>query len=226
MGKTRAVVFDMDGLLLDSERILLDIWDEVALRYQLALPAGFMQMGIGFSDAVTRVSAFERFGAEFPYDVMRDETIIAMKARIEGEGIPRKAGVEAMLLALEAWGVKKALATSTRVASARPMLEKANLWGRFDAYVFGDDVTRKKPDPETYLLAAQRLGIEPAECLALEDSGPGVSAAAAAGIAVICVVDIAPPGDEILLMAEDVCASLDEALPLVAARCGQEAAEG
>ena len=206
--RPQAVIFDMDGLMLDSERALLDCLAEVSGEAGQALPGPFLLSLIGSSDAVTRQRIAGLVGAE-----AGDALLQASYARydsIVAAGVPHRPGIIDLLDTLVAHGVPRAVATSTRRPLALRKLEAAGLLPYFAHVATSSDVAHPKPAPDIYLLAAQKLGIAPRHCLALEDSPIGVRAALAAGMSVIQVPDLLAPDDSVRALGHRIVASLDE----------------
>jgi len=133
------------------------------------------------------------------------------EARIDSSGIPKKPGVDALLDLIELRQLPVALATSTSRERTIVQLASVGLDTRFATMATGDEVVNGKPSPDIYLLAADRLGVDPASCFALEDSNPGVEAASTAGMRVIMVPDLIEPTPELAARAECVCRNLEEA---------------
>lgn len=185
-----AVFFDMDGLLVDSERVWLEIETGVMARlgaewtpeHQTHLVGGSMESTIGYMLAVS--------GAGVAPETVREWMVTGMVARLT-DGVDVMPGASELLDALRAEGVPVALVTSSLGEIADAVLKSVGR-DRFDAVVTADDVTRTKPDPEPYLTAAHLLGVEPVRCVVLEDSPNGVAAATAAGCAVVAVPSLLP----------------------------------
>ncbi|MEV5891266.1 HAD family hydrolase [Nonomuraea fuscirosea] len=185
-----AVFFDMDGLLVDSERVWLEIETGVMARlgaewtpeHQAHLVGGSMESTIGYMLAVS--------GAGVAPTTVREWMVTGMVARLTA-GVEVMPGASELLDALRAEGVPVALVTSSLGEIADAVLKSVGR-DRFDAVVTADDVTRTKPDPEPYLTAAKLLGVEPVRCVVLEDSPNGVAAATAAGCAVVAVPSLLP----------------------------------
>lgn len=185
-----AVLFDMDGLLLDSERLIRDVMIAVMADMGLAMTTGEFAALIGLPEAASRLWMQDRF-AGLDYAVMR----AAVAARITAQWGPRrplKPGAAELLAQVRAAGIPAMLVTSTAQRQAHSLLHHAGLRDYFVGIVGGDDVANGKPHPEPYLAAAACLGLAPAHCLALEDSHNGVIAAHAAGVPVIMVPDLLP----------------------------------
>ncbi|WP_198407892.1 HAD family hydrolase [Azoarcus olearius] len=188
----QAVIFDMDGLLLDSERPIRDAWIEVGREIGVSLDAATYHRVIGRN--MTDVHAI--LGEVFGTDIYRDaaaRVAALLDARHAQQGYPPKAGAAALLGWLEARGVRCGLASSSYRDKVERRLRQAGLLGYFDAIACGDEVTRGKPAPDVYLLAAQRLEAVPTACLAFEDSDNGARAALAAGMEVVLVPDLLEP---------------------------------
>ncbi|SDQ78555.1 HAD family phosphatase [Pseudoxanthomonas sp. CF125] len=189
----RAVIFDMDGLLIDSERVILDCWRETAVAQSLDLEDSLWLSMVGLHDKGCAELLNGLLGAE-----RAERLTFECKRRYDllvEDGLPLKAGARELLQDLFDLGVPLAVATSTRGERARIKLARSGIDGYFAHVVTSSDVTHAKPAPDLYLLAAQRLEVPPAECVALEDSEFGVRAAAAAGIRVIQVPDMVPATD-------------------------------
>ncbi|MET8869519.1 HAD family phosphatase [Nonomuraea sp. NPDC004580] len=201
-----AVFFDMDGLLVDSERVWLEIETGVMARlgavwtpeHQAHLVGGSMERTVDYMLAVS--------GAEVAPQAVRDWMIDGMVARLQ-DGVPVMPGASELLDALRDEGVPVALVTSSLRPIADAVLKSVGK-ERFDLVVTADDVTRTKPDPEPYLTAARRLGAEPVRCVVLEDSPNGVAAATAAGCAVVAVPSLLPveqaPGRLVVTSLTDI----------------------
>lgn len=187
-----AVLFDMDGLLLDTERLIRDAMMAVMADMGFAMAHADYAELIGRPEPASRAIMQARFGTQLDYDAMR----AAVRQRVRGQWgplRPLKPGAADLLAQLNAAGIPCAVATSSENALARAHLGHAGLLDGFAAIVGCDDVINGKPHPEPYRTAAARLGLGPAACLALEDSHNGIMSAHAAGCAVIMVPDLLPP---------------------------------
>ncbi|OYZ13140.1 MAG: hypothetical protein B7Y35_14450 [Sphingomonadales bacterium 28-64-96] len=202
-----AILFDMDGLLLDTERLIRDAM--IAVMAEL----GFMMSGADYADLIGRPEPASRaimqgrFGAGLDYDVMRAQ--VRQRIRSEWGPIrPLKPGAADLLAQVNAAGIPAAVVTSSEQALARAHLGHVGLLDGFATIVGCDDVANGKPHPEPYRTAAARLGIAPGAALALEDSHNGIIAAHAAGVPVIMVPDLLPATPEItprlLAVADDL----------------------
>lgn len=194
--KFTAVIFDMDGLMLDTERLAIPAWQDAKDAVGVDFDMSLLDAMVGRNYQDCRAMILERHGDAFPTDRLMEAWHVAYDAIVERDGIAIKHGLIGLLDWLEQQDVPKAVATSTRRSRAIPKLAFAGLATRFAALVGGDEVARGKPAPDIFLLAAERLGASPSSCLVLEDSAPGVRAALAAGMTAIMVPDQhAPPPD-------------------------------
>jgi HAD superfamily hydrolase (TIGR01509 family) len=216
-----AVVFDMDGTLLDTELVFRGIVFDIADDMGYAMTDALHLAMVGSSHEVTNRLLVEAYGASFSYEQFDDKCREMMHHRL-AETVPVKHGAVALLAELKARGIPAAVATSSRSPHAFAHLGRAGLLDHFETIVARDDVVHPKPHPEPYLLAAKRLGVEPGRCLAIEDSHSGVRAAHAAGMQTIMVPDLVRPTEEISRLCVAVLSSLAEvhrlALPPLAAR--------
>lgn len=186
-----AILFDMDGLLLDSERLIRDAMIAVMADLGFAMtPADYAQI-VGRPEADSEAVMAARFGPSLDYDDLR-RRVSGLIQRHHGPHRPLKPGAAALLAQVNQAGIPAAVVTSTDAAQARSHLGHAGLLPGFALLIGGDDVANGKPHPEPYLAAAARLGIAPGAALALEDSHNGIIAAHAAGVPVIMVPDLLP----------------------------------
>lgn len=213
MEEIRAVIFDMDGLMLNTERLS-----------QIAWRAGGRDMGYELPDVVChgiigRVSADhqrifdDHFGEGFPLDALSHRSQVHYFKLLQEE-LAVQPGLFELLARLESRGLPKAVATSTKREWAFKKLERTGIRERFDHAVTGDSVERGKPAPDIFLRAAELLETEPAHCLVLEDSYNGVRAGAAAGMRVIMIPDILPPTEEMNNLCWRVFDSLNDVAAL------------
>jgi HAD superfamily hydrolase (TIGR01509 family) len=213
--QVEAVVFDMDGVLVDSECLFRDAMTEVSREQDRELPpAVFMRMVGGPRDQ-NRLVALEHFGADFDFETWIGAANARALARM-ALGLDLKPGVLELLDHLRAAGLPMAVATSAGRGAVDRELGPTGLIPRFGAIVTRDDCDRGKPHPDPFLIAAERLGVAPEACLALEDSHNGVRAAAAAGMMTIMVPDLLAPTDEIAALCVAVLPSLHDVRALLA----------
>ena len=207
-----ALVLDMDGTLLDTEPLAARAWGDAAaalgLSFDPELPVRLI--GRGFSDC--RALIVEHHGDDYPTDRLMSGWHAAYDAIVEREGLVLKPGVEALFEWLDAEGIARAAATSTRRARALAKLDKVALASRLHALVGGDEVARGKPAPDIFLAAAARLGVAPAECAVLEDSDAGALGAIAAGMVPIVNPDLKPPSPDVLRAEPLVVESIHAAI--------------
>ena len=193
----RAVIFDMDGLMLDTERMAQLAWQRAGAEFGFTLPDELYLQAVGRTAVATEILFRQGLGSEFPFADIYARKQHYLYTAIENEGIPTKAGLLELLELLERQGLPKAVATSTARALALRKLAAAGLLHRFSIIVCGDEVPNGKPAPDIFLAAAQKLGVAPANCLVLEDSLAGIRAAHAAGMRAIMIPDlIQPPVDQ------------------------------
>jgi HAD superfamily hydrolase (TIGR01509 family) len=208
-----AVLLDMDGLLLDSERALLECWREASRRTAIEVEDAFWLSMVGLHERVCDEMLVERLG-EADAEAMREACYALYSERVEA-GLPLKSGVCELVDLLEARGVPRAIVTSTRRERALQKLEAVGLRHRFDTIVTGSDIAHPKPAPDIYLLAADRLGVAPGCCVVIEDSLPGVQAALAAGMTPIQVPDLVAPDADARALGHRIVESLVQARALI-----------
>lgn len=204
----QAVVFDMDGLLLDSERLCMEIFSEVVTEHGFTFDREVYARCIGTTRTGTRAVLRAGFGDDFPLDAIEHAWMERYESKVLSAPVPVKAGARELLEALADRGVPCGLATSTRRELAVRKLELADLARYFAVRVTGDEVRSGKPDPEPYLLALSRLGAQGPGSWALEDSDNGVRAAHAAGLHVLQVPDLTPPAAAVRALGHRIVDSL------------------
>jgi HAD superfamily hydrolase (TIGR01509 family) len=187
-----AVLFDMDGLLIDSEPLWLQVETAVMARLGTEWSEADQAQLIGGSLDRSVRYMLSRAGRPAPPDVVGEWLMSGIAELVRRNGIPIQPGARELLAEVEAAGLPHALVTSSERRFMDEVLASTGL--RFDALVCADDVTLTKPDPEPYLLAAKLIGVPPGDCFALEDSPNGVASAEAAGCRVIAVPSLVPIG--------------------------------
>ncbi|WP_378741699.1 HAD family hydrolase [Nocardia brasiliensis] len=192
----RAVVFDMDGLLIDSESLAMESLVSAGAELGYDMPIEFCRTMIGVPADRCRTLAAAAYGRGFPLEEYFDLHEIHLRQLVDGGRLETKPGAVALLDALEEQGVPKAIATSSSRERADHHLQLAGIADRFDVVVTRQDVTKGKPDPEPYLKAMGALGGDVETTLALEDSTNGLRAACAAGLRCILVPDLVQPTEE------------------------------
>jgi HAD superfamily hydrolase (TIGR01509 family) len=218
----KAVIFDMDGTLLDTEAMHNRASADAAAALGWPLPPEVLNAMVGIHREGNQRMLADHFGPDFPLEQYFRDTDILFEARADA-GIPLRPGADTLLAHLAQAGVPMALATSTRSPLAQKRLSKTGLFSYFDAIVTRNDVAFPKPHPEPYLLAAHRLGIDPASIVAVEDSYAGTRSAIAAGMTTVMVPDLMPPIDELVSAGAIILPSLTDLLPLIGATLPQVA---
>ena len=210
-----AVIFDMDGLMLDTEKIYHVAWQEAAqeLGYTIPHELFFSLVGIRTEDCEEQIVA--HMGRDFPLATFQDAWMEKWEQIAARDGLTLKPGLLALLDHIDALGIPKAVATSSTAPEAVRSLGMSALAPRFSVVVTGDQVIHGKPAPDIYLEAARRISVPPAACLALEDSSAGALAAHRAGMRVLIVPDLNPPTAEAANVATAILPSLHEAIAFV-----------
>ena len=208
----KGAVFDMDGLMIDSERLVYSIWQEMLDEDGKKFNLDIFKKTIGLRREDSCEYYKSVYGDDFDYSAYKAESRIRYFKRIEKNGVPVKKGLYEIFDYLKSVGCKISLATSTSSQTALKIMKKINLYDKFDAFVCGDDVKNGKPDPEVFLIAAKKLGLEPVDCVAFEDSINGIKSAHAAGMTTVMVPDLLEPTDEIKPMIDFLCTDLSEAI--------------
>jgi HAD superfamily hydrolase (TIGR01509 family) len=212
-----AVVFDMDGLLIDSEGLVREGMLRAAATLGVDLPETLCAAMIGLPFPECKAMIKDHFGPDFDME----RFLVEERREIEAlfvEGVALKDGVRELLAHLDELSLPRAIATSSARPAVDANLGRHGLLGGFQAIVTREDVARHKPYPDPYLRAAELLGVAPQACLALEDSHNGVRAAHAAGMMTIMVPDLLDPTEEMRQKCASIAGSLHEVLALLRAR--------
>lgn len=202
----KAVIFDMDGVLLDSERLYRTHWLETGKYYGIEQEHMTIICNriAGGSSLHTKEVFAEELGTDFPYEEMRKKVLDSMDAYISVHGIDVKPGIRELLAFLREQNVKIGLATSTEQERATRNLMNANLLCYFDGCMFGDNVMNSKPAPDIYLAACETVGVSPKEAMGVEDSINGIFSCINAGMTAVMVVDLIQPTPEIRQKADHI----------------------
>ena len=210
MGIMNAVVFDLDGLLLDTERIALSTFVDSCREFGFDPDLRVYYKCIGTTFSRTKEILTDGYGKIFPLDAISELWSEKYHEETSDKPIPLKAGALNLLRYLDKEGVKKAIVTSTRQESARRWLANTEILHFFDFVLGGDQVSNGKPNPEIYLMACHKLNEKPHNCLALEDSDNGVLSALNAGLVVIQVPDLVQPSADVRALEQGIAKSLVE----------------
>jgi len=209
------VIFDMDGLMLDTEAPAIPLWAKAARPYGYDISPAVVLRTIGIdTEGSGRIFTGE-YGADFPFESVRDDFRLLLMEEFD-KGITQKPGLGFLLDRLDSLGIPLAVATSTRRESALWKLQKGGIEGRFAAMVCGDEIKRGKPAPDIFLLAAEKLGKKPSDCVGFEDSSPGLRGLYDAGIRSVFVKDLVTPPPEVLALAWRVFPDLAQAAEIFA----------
>lgn len=210
--KIRGAVFDMDGLMIDTEKLLVRFWKESAGEYGYNMTdenvLGIRSLSRKYSVPLLKGI----FGEEFPFSEVRSRRISLMNDYIDKYGFEVKKGLFQLLDYLEKNNYLIAVATATDRERAEYYLKKIDAYKYFDAVICGDMVTNGKPDPDIYITASGKLGLMPNECVAFEDSPNGIKSAYSAGCRVVMIPDLTQPDDEVKPLLSGVYESLDKAV--------------
>lgn len=195
----KACIFDMDGLLFDTEALCIEVWQSIGKKKGIEISYDLFLQCVGRNSHDTKSIVLSALGQEFLYETFFSEARKEMLYYMDVNGVPEKEGAKNLLLWLYNQKTPIALATSSSKESASWMIEKAGLTKYFSAFAFGSEVARGKPEPDIFLLAASLLGdISPKECVVFEDSTAGLKAAFKGGMRSIFVKDLIQPPDEVL----------------------------
>ena len=210
--KIKGIISDMDGVILDTEKLYVRFWREAASFYGFPMTLEHT-LGIrSLSGKLAEEKLQGWFGKEFDYNAVRQKRIELMDEFVSQNGVEPKPGAKALLSYIKDNGYALALATATPVDRAGRYLKSVELYSFFDQIVSAREVKRGKPAPDIYLCAAKRLGLDPKECIALEDSQNGIRSAFAAGCKTIMVPDLDQPTEEIMPLLFGVANGLEDVI--------------
>ncbi len=205
-----AIVFDMDGVIFDTETIALRSWQDAADAHNIGDITETAMKCVGRSTVDTLRIFEEAYGDRISIEQMHIECIERFKEIVRTEGMPVKVGARELLEHLKASGIKVALASSTSYQTVVDELKDADLFKYFRVIVGGDMIEHSKPEPEIYLLACEKLGADPKKSAAVEDSRNGIISASRAGMMPFLVPDIIEPDEEMKQLAHKQFSNLLE----------------
>ena len=206
----KGVLFDMDGTMLDTEPISMACWRKAASGYGITIDDELMDTFFGKNLAAIEEILREAFQIDEEAVRIVEERQVYYRAHLTEKGAPIKKGLVEILEYLKTKKIPAVVCTSTDKMTGEIVLKKVGVYDYFDDFVFGDMVTRTKPDPQGFLMAADAIGISPEECLVIEDSPNGVLAGKAAGGYTIYVPDIIDIPEDVKCGIAAQMASLDE----------------
>lgn len=192
----KAVLFDMDGVLIDTEKYLTKFWQQAAAEAGLSLKIEDCYMFRSFASRFASVVFQEKYGKEYDYFAIRNRRNELMKAHIETNGIEIKPEVKETLWAIKQKGIQIAVVTATDEERTKSYLTEIGIYEWFDSVICATMVERGKPFPDVYLYACDRIGCTPKECMAVEDSPNGIQAASDAGCKTVMVPDLTQPDED------------------------------
>lgn len=189
----KAIIFDMDGLMIDSERVTFECYQERLKDMNLTMDEEFYKTLLGKPIKGIYQRFYDVYGNDFPIENVIQDVHKLMAERFETEGVPVKKGLVELLHYLKDNNYKTIVATSSNRDRVDKILAQAKITEFFDDSICGDEVTKGKPNPEVFLKSCQKLGVNVDEAIVLEDSEAGIQASYDANIKVICIPDMKYP---------------------------------
>lgn len=206
----KAVIFDMDGVLFDTERLCMDSWVAVAREKGIPDMEVFFPSCIGRNLNDIKILFHDYYGDTYDYELFRKQASAHFHDYVDHSGLPVKKGVREILAHLCERRYPVGLASSTHLASVEEHLRRAGIRQYFQNLTTGDMVEHSKPRPDIYLMACESLGVSPSQAMAVEDSPNGIRAAYSAGMIPIMVPDMIAPDEEMREKSTLICEDLFE----------------
>lgn len=206
----KAVIFDMDGLMINSERVTYECYKIYLKNLGMEITEEFYKTLLGQTIDVCREKFYKQYGGNFPYEDSVKKVHAMMTEKFVTEGVPVKKGLLELLQYLKKNNYKIIVATSSERKRVDVILNSAGITQYLDDSICGDEVQNGKPNPEVFLKACEKLGVSRDEALVIEDSEAGIQAAFDGGIKVICVPDMKNPEEQYKRMATLICKDLTE----------------
>jgi|SRR5690625_588782 len=215
MDKLDFVIFDMDGLLFDTETIAFKAFKDTLSKYGYKFTIDIFKKMIGLGPGEDEIVLKTEYGDDFIMDTIEEEFKARFETLLKSEGLKIKPGTYELLKALDDYSIDRCIASSSSRKTIQSYLEMSNLENRFDFYISGDEVKHGKPYPDIFLEACDRAGKKTKHAIVLEDSYNGFLAAYRAGINCVIVPDIIEPNTKIKKHAYQIVNNLEEVVPLI-----------
>lgn len=212
---SKLFIFDMDGLMLDTETTYYQAWDKLLTADGYQLNFDFYKTVIGSPDHILKDKYLAEFGGDFPYDHYVEQYQILSDQIFEESGVALKFGLTELLAVLTEKGIVKAVATSSTRKKMTALLKQCGIYPYFDYSICGDELTAGKPDPEIFLRMLSVTGFQAANAVVLEDSINGILASAAANIKCIFIKDLVDPDPDVLALTHASLTNLQEVIALL-----------
>lgn len=212
MERIKAVIFDMDGVLFDTERLSKQAWCCAGEKCGCLIEESFLSSLRGGNLEQLKQAFLIEFGDTIDFDSFWKEKRRLFLNLLEENGVPVKKGVSELLQYLREQGYKTALATGSGRSQTMWNLQNAGLEDYFETIICGDEVINSKPDPEIFIKAAEKLGLQPEQCLIIEDSLNGIQAAVDGGFRVVMVPDLTMPDQEVKQRVDRVLPDLTKVI--------------
>ncbi|WP_026882650.1 HAD family hydrolase [Clostridium akagii] len=214
MSKIELVIFDMDGLMFNTEVLTIRAWKETGKLYNYSISNEFLLGLLGMNKKSIQAQFEKCFGDDFSFDFMYSEQGKCINKIIDTEGLGIKKGLNELLSYLTENKIKKAVATSSSRERAENLLSIAGVLDKYDEVICGDEVTKSKPDPEIFLTACKKSKVHPDNAIVLEDSERGLEAAVAAKIRCVLIPDLVEPSKNHVKLAYSKVISLMDVISL------------
>lgn len=214
----KAVIFDMDGLMIDTENVTYQCYKKVLQTMNLNMTKDYYTTLLGRTMDATRESMYQQYGPDFPIQKVADQVHQMMDEQFAREGVPLKEGLVELLTYLKKNNYKTMIATSSRRERVNALLMNNGILNFFDDVICGDEVQHGKPAPDVFLNACQKLQVKPEEALVLEDSEAGIQAAYNAKISVICIPDMKYPEEQYASHTTCILESLHQVIDYIEKR--------
>jgi len=195
--KIKLVIFDMDGVLFDTERLSKELYARAFMKFKYRMNDAIFESTIGMSIKKTSEILKEFYGSQFPFGEIREEKLRMERELISLKGVSLKEGLHELLDYLRQIKLKMALATSSGKRRAKLLLGSSGIREYFDAITCGDEIEKSKPEPDIFLETARKVNCKPENCVVLEDSRSGITAAYRAGMLPIMIPDVIEPEKEV-----------------------------